>query len=62
MLIKNNISHNRLEQLGLEYRFISRYILGKLTKKDMIENLNIAIHQFAKRQMTFFRNIENFHQ
>ena len=57
-LLENNITYERLEQLGLEYRFISYYLLGKLSQDTMIEKLNIAIHQFAKRQMTFFRNIE----
>ena len=57
-LLDNGITHDRLERFGLEYRFISRYLLGQLTQKEMIEKLNTAIHQFSKRQMTFFRNIE----
>ena len=57
-LLANGITHERLERFGLEYRFISRYLLGQLTLEAMIEKLNTAIHQFAKRQMTFFRNIE----
>lgn len=58
ILLKRGITHGRLERFGLEYRFISRYLLGQLTRKEMIEKLNTAIHQFAKRQMTFFRNME----
>ena len=58
MLLKSGITHERLERFGLEYRFISRYLLGQLTREEMIEKLNTAIHQFAKRQMTFFRNME----
>ena len=58
ILLKNGISHERLERFGLEYRFLSRYLLGNLTLEEMIEKLNTAIHQFAKRQMTFFRNME----
>ena len=58
ILLNCGITHERLERLGLEYRFISRYLLGHLTKEEMIKKLNTAIHQFAKRQMTFFRNIE----
>ena len=58
MLLKSNITHEQLERFGLEYRFISRYLLGQLTREEMIEKLNTAIHQFAKRQMTFFRNME----
>ena len=58
ILLKSGITHGRLERFGLEYRFISRYLLGQLTREEMIEKLNTAIHQFAKRQMTFFRNME----
>ena len=53
-----NVIVEQLERFGLEYRFISRYLLGKLTLEEMVAKLNTAIHQFAKRQMTFFRNIE----
>ena len=58
ILLDNGITHERLENFGLEYRFISHYLLGQLTQEEMIEKMNIAIHQFAKRQMTIFRNIE----
>ena len=58
LLLKNGVTHERLDSFGLEYRFISRYLLGQLTQEEMIEKLNTAIHQFAKRQMTFFRNME----
>ena len=58
ILLENGITHERLERFGLEYRFISRYLLGKLTQEEMIGKLNTAIHQFAKRQMTFYRNME----
>ena len=57
-LLAKGITHERLERFGLEYRFISNYLEGKITREEMIEKLNTAIHQFAKRQMTFFRNIE----
>ena len=57
-LLSNGISHAKLDSFGLEYRFISRYLEGKMNKQKMIEKLNIAIHQFCKRQMTFFRNME----
>jgi len=57
-LLDNGITHKRLESFGLEYRFISLHLRGQLTQTEMIEKLNTAIHQFAKRQMTFFRNIE----
>ena len=58
ILLNNGITHERLESFGLEYRFISRYLQGQLPRKEMIEILNTAIHQFAKKQMTFFRHME----
>ena len=57
-LLNNRVSHNRLDSFGLEYRFIGRYLHGQLTKEEMTNQLNTAIHQFAKKQMTFFRNME----
>ena len=41
--------------LGLEYRFITQYLLGEMGREEMLEKLAIAIKQFAKRQMTWFR-------
>ena len=58
ILLNSGITYEQLERFGLEYRFISRYLLGQLTLEEMVAKLNTAIHQFAKRQMTFFRNIE----
>ena len=43
---------------GLEYKFIAMYILGQITYDHMVEQLNFAIHHFAKRQMTWFRKME----
>lgn len=60
-LIKSGISTDRLIFLGLEYKFVTQYFLGQYSKEECIEKLNIAIHQFAKRQMTFFRKIEKNH-
>lgn len=57
-LLKKGISHNKLQFLGLEYKFISLYLLGKLTKEELYTQLSTAIHQFAKRQMTWFRRME----
>ena len=49
----------RLEQLGLEYRFVSEYLQGKIAEKEeLFEKLNLAIGQFAKRQETWFRGME----
>ncbi len=43
---------------GLEYKFVTQYILGELSYEDMVIALGNAIHQFAKRQMTWFRGME----
>lgn len=43
---------------GLEYKYVTEYIIGQRTYKDMFQKLEIAIHQFAKRQMTWFRGME----
>ena len=52
-------SWERLERLGLEYRFISEFLQGKIaTKQEMIDKLYIAIGQFAKRQETWYRGME----
>ncbi|HOX98730.1 MAG TPA: tRNA (adenosine(37)-N6)-dimethylallyltransferase MiaA [Smithella sp.] len=52
------LSWLRLESFGLEYRFISEYLQQRLTFDEMKNRLNIAIHQFAKRQETWFRRME----
>lgn len=54
-LHKNGLSWKRMYELGLEYRFASLYLQKKLTKPEMIEKLNIAIRQYSKRQMTWFK-------
>ena len=43
---------------GLEYKFLTEYLIGRLSYAEMITRLEIAIHQFAKRQMTWFRGME----
>ena len=43
---------------GLEYKFVTQYVLGELSYEDMVVGLGNAIHQFAKRQMTWFRGME----
>ncbi len=58
-LLMGGVTHHRLDTLGLEYRFISRFLKGDYSKDEMTGLLNTAIHQFAKKQMTFFRNMEN---
>ncbi len=54
-LHERGLSWKRMEALGLEYRFLSRYLRGKITKDEMMEQLNIATRQFAKRQKTWFK-------
>lgn len=52
------LSWERLENFGLEYRFIAEYLREKITFDEMKSKLNTAIHQFAKRQETWFRRME----
>jgi tRNA dimethylallyltransferase len=57
-LHNSGIPWERLDEMGLEYRYVSLYLQGKLTYDDMFKTLNIRIHQFAKRQDTWFRGME----
>lgn len=57
-LMKKGVTPEKLEYYGLEYRYIAHYLLEKITYEEMVEKLNHAIHQFAKRQMTYFRGME----
>lgn len=57
-LIGNGVTHERLQRFGLEYKFISKYLLKELNYNDMFQKLNSAINNFAKRQMTWFRKME----
>ncbi|GHT81678.1 hypothetical protein FACS189467_6160 [Bacteroidia bacterium] len=57
-LIARGIPTATLCYYGLEYKYITEYLLQKLTYQQMIDSLNTAIHQFAKRQMTWFRGME----
>ena len=52
------LTWKKLESFGLEYRFISQYLQNKITFDEMINKLNTSIHQFAKRQETWFRRME----
>ncbi|MBU6500281.1 MAG: tRNA (adenosine(37)-N6)-dimethylallyltransferase MiaA [Patescibacteria group bacterium] len=54
-LLANGVSSNRLNNLGLEYRFVSSYLKGSITKEEMLETLEKEIIRYAKRQMTWFR-------
>lgn len=57
-LLTKGIKPETLTFYGLEYRYITRYIMGKIDYGTMFQQLNTAIHQFAKRQMTWFRRME----
>ncbi len=57
-LIDSGVTHERLLQFGLEYKFISLFLKDELNYDDMFRNLNSAIHGFAKRQATWFRKME----
>ena len=57
-LIDNGLKPDDLTYYGLEYKYLTLYITGKLTYDEMFSGLNTAIHQFAKRQMTWFRKME----
>jgi tRNA dimethylallyltransferase len=52
------VSWETLEYYGLEYRFVAHYLQGRLSRNDLFQKLNSAIHQFAKRQETWFRRME----
>ena len=57
-ILSNGVAPEDLIYYGLEYKFLTLYIIGKLTYEEMVSQLEIAIHQFAKRQMTWFRGME----
>ncbi len=57
-LLRKGVTMEKLNYFGLEYKFVSQYIDGKLNYNDMFQKLNSAIHSFAKRQMTWFRKME----
>ena len=57
-LHKSGISWKRMDGFGLEYRFIALYLQKKINYEEMVEQLFIAIRQFAKRQLTWFRRWE----
>lgn len=57
-LLDNGVSADDLISYGLEYRYVTLYLTGKLELRYMKKELEVAIHQFAKRQMTWFRGME----
>jgi len=57
-LLEKGIHPEQLTYYGLEYKFVTLFIIGQLSYDEMFSKLNTAIHQFAKRQMTWFRRME----
>ena len=57
-LLDSGIAPDDLIYYGLEYKFLTLYVLGRISRAEMENSLEIAIHQFAKRQMTWFRGME----
>ena len=58
LLEKDGITKEDLMYYGLEYKYVTAYVVGEMSYEDMFYQLEIAIHQFAKRQMTWFRGME----
>ena len=57
-ILATGVKPDDLIYYGLEYKYLTLYIIGKLSFEEMVSQLEIAIHQFAKRQMTWFRGME----
>lgn len=57
-LLDGGIPAEDLIYYGLEYKYVTEYVVGRITHEEMFRSLEIAIHQFAKRQMTWFRGME----
>lgn len=57
-LINKGIKADKLKYYGLEYKFITQFVLGEINYNDMFQRLNSSIHQFSKRQMTWFRKMQ----
>ncbi|MDH6354367.1 tRNA dimethylallyltransferase [Dysgonomonas sp. PH5-45] len=57
-IIDSGVHPDDLIYYGLEYKYVTLFLLGNLTYEEMVNQLEIAIHQFAKRQMTWFRGME----
>ena len=57
-LLSEGLTHDQLKFYGLEYKFVTQFLSNELNRNDMFQKLNSAIHQYAKRQMTWFRRME----
>lgn len=54
-LLKTGVSHKRLQSLGLEYKWIDSYLTGKIEMDEMVRTLKLKIHDYARRQVTWFK-------
>ncbi|MDO4715517.1 MAG: tRNA (adenosine(37)-N6)-dimethylallyltransferase MiaA [Bacteroidales bacterium] len=57
-LLDEGLTPEQLIYYGLEYKFVTQHLVGELSREQLLKQLEIAIHQFAKRQMTWFRGME----
>ena len=57
-LLDSGLTPEQLTYYGLEYKYMTLHLTGKITYQEMFDGLNVAIHQFAKRQMTWYRRME----
>ena len=57
-LLDEGVKREALISYGLEYRYLTLYLTNQISYDEMVRQLEIAIHQFAKRQMTYFRGME----
>ena len=57
-LLDSGVTPDQLIYYGLEYKYLTLYLMGEMGYDEMVKGLEIAIHQFAKRQMTWFRGME----
>ncbi len=60
-LLQEGVNHERLQALGLEYRYMSKYLLGELSYEEMIDELFRATKRFARRQRTWFKRNREIH-
>jgi tRNA dimethylallyltransferase len=60
-LLEQGVPSTRLLELGLEYRYVTQHLLGRLTLADAVAGLQQAIYQFARRQLTWFRHDRRIH-
>ena len=57
---KYNLTFEYLENLGLEFKWVSKFLQNKISEKELTENLNKEIYQYARRQETWFKRYKNY--